>query len=204
MQKFKFNRGRLVTSMALGLVFTILMSLACFDANCQQIRDNVLRLHILANSDSSADQQIKLKVRDALLDEFEGLFEGTDNLNQAQKLAENNLERLEQVANSVLAKEGANYSAKAVVAPSDFNTRVYDDYTLPAGEYMAVRVLLGEGEGQNWWCVCFPNLCLGSAAQKDDSEQFDENSRRIVKGGEKYKVKFKVVEIYEKIKNKLK
>ncbi len=204
MVNFKLNKGRLVASLALGLTFTILMSLACFDASCQQIRNNVLRLHILANSDSTADQQIKLKVRDALLEEFEGLFEGTDNLNQAQKLAENNLERLEQVANSVLAKEGANYSAKAVVAPSDFNTRVYDDYTLPAGEYMAVRVLLGDGEGQNWWCVCFPNLCIGSASQKDNDASFGKQEQQVVKGGEKYKVKFKIVEIYEKIKTKLK
>ena len=204
MVNFKLNKGRLVASLALGLTFTILMSLAGFDASCQQIRNNVLRLHILANSDSTADQQIKLKVRDALLTEFEGLFDTATNLEQAQSVAENNLDRLEEVAKATLVKEGAEYSVKVSVAPSDFSTRVYDQYTLPAGEYMAVRVVLGEGKGQNWWCVCFPNLCIGSAAQKDNDASFGKQEQQVVKGGEKYKVKFKVVEIYEKIKNKLK
>lgn len=203
MIKFKLDKGRLFASVAFALIFSILMSLACFDASCEEIRDNVLRLHILANSDSEADQEVKIKVRDALLKEFGTLFDGATTLNEAKALAENNIEKLEQTAQKTLAAEGYTYPVKVEVAPSDFNTRVYGDLTIPAGNYMAVRVLLGKAEGQNWWCVCFPNICMGSAAKEIDGV-LDSDSKKIVKSGQKFKVKFKIVEIYEKIKTKLK
>jgi len=203
MIKFKLDKGRLFASVAFALIFSTLMSLACFDASCEEIRDNVLRLHILANSDSEADQEVKIKVRDALLKEFGTLFDGATTLNEAKALAENNIEKLEQTAQKTLAAEGYTYPVKVEVAPSDFNTRVYGDLTIPAGNYMAVRVLLGKAEGQNWWCVCFPNICMGSAAKEID-RVLDSDSKKIVKSGQKFKVKFKVVEIYEKIKTKLK
>ena len=206
MSKFEFlkpDKSKLFASVALGLVFAILMSLACFDARCEEVRDNLLRLHILANSDSEADQSVKLKVRDALLEECSDLFEGASSIDEAAALAKANLPRLQKVAQEVLKDEGMDYGAAAEVAPTDFNTREYGELTVPAGEYLAVQVLLGEGQGQNWWCVCFPNICLGSAAGKVD-DALDKSGQAVVKGGQKFKVKFKIVEIYEMVKAKLK
>ena len=200
----KIDSKRLFAAISFSLVFSILMSLACFDASCEQVRDNLLRLHIIANSDSNADQKVKIKVRDALLSEFGNLFEGASSLDEAEALAKINIPKLQQIAKSTLEQNGFDYSVAVEVAPSDFGTRIYDgNLTLPAGKYMAVRVLLGNADGQNWWCVCFPNVCLGSAAENVDSV-LDGNGRRIVKNGQKFKIKFKVVEIYEKIKTKLK
>lgn len=199
MSEIKLDKNRLFAAVAFALIFSILMSLACFEASCEQVRDNVLRLHILANSDSAADQAVKYKVRDALLDEFGDLFEGANSLEEAQAAAEKNIDCLQNIAQATVKSEGYNYPVKVEVAPSDFGTRKYDDLTLPAGEYMAVRVLLGDAQGQNWWCVCFPNICIGSAAQKD-ADSFKGNGKQIVTKGQKYKVKFKIVEIYEQIK----
>jgi len=199
----KIDSKRLFAAISFSLVFAILMSLACFDASCEQVRENVLRLHIIANSDSDADQKVKLAVRDALLSEFSNLFDGASTLEEAGTLAEENIPKLQQIAKSTLEHNGFDYSVKVEVAPSDFGTRVYSDkLTLPAGKYMAVRVLLGDAEGQNWWCVCFPNVCMGSAAKEVDTV-LDSNGQRVVKNGQRFKVKFKIVEIYEQIKAKL-
>ena len=200
----KINSGKLFTVLSLSLIFTILMSLTCFDASCQEIRESVLRLHVIANSDSNADQSVKLKVRDALLDEFGQLFNEAQTIADAEEVARQNVDYLQNVAEQTLKAQGFDYGVKVEIAPSDFGTREYDEkLTLPAGEYMAVRVLLGEAKGQNWWCVCFPNICMGSVA-KEINTVLDSNGQRIVKNGQKLKIKFKVVEIYEKIKTKLK
>ena len=199
----KIDSKRLFAAISFSLVFAILMSLACFDASCEQVRENVLRLHIIANSDSDADQKVKLSVRDSLLNEFGDLFDGATTIKEAESLAQENIEKLQQIAKQTLEQYGFDYSVKVEVAPSDFGTRVYSDrLTLPAGKYMAVRVLLGDAKGQNWWCVCFPNVCMGSVAKEVDTV-LDSNGERVVKNGQKFKVKFKIVEIYEQIKAKL-
>lgn len=206
MSKFEFlkpDKSKLFAAVSLGLVFSILMSLACFDARCEEVRDNLLRLHILANSDSEVDQSVKLKVRDALLEECGDLFDRAASLDEAAALAKANLLRLQEVAQEVLKGEGMDYGAAAEVAAVDFNTREYGELTVPAGEYLAVQVVLGYGQGQNWWCVCFPNICLGSAAGKVD-DALDKGGQAVVKGGQKFKVKFKIVEVYEKLRAKLK
>ncbi len=198
----KIDSKRLFAAISFSLVFSILMSLACFDASCEQVRENVLRLHIIANSDSDDDQKVKIAVRDALLCEFSNLFDGAVSLDEAETLAKKNALKLQQIAKSTLEQKGFDYSVKVEVAPSDFSTRVYsDNLTLPAGKYMAVRVLLGDAKGQNWWCVCFPNVCMGSAAKEVDTV-LDSNGQRVVKNGQRFKVKFKIVEIYEQIKAK--
>ncbi len=203
MNIFKFNTKTLFASISLGLIFSIFISVAYFDAKCEVIRDSVLRLHILANSDSQADQQIKLKVRDAVLDECGDLFCNIKSTEEAINIAQNNLDRLTHSAQKELSRLGCDYSAKIEIAPTDFGTRRYNEVTLPAGEYMAVRILLGEAKGKNWWCVCFPNMCLPAASEREKiNSVLDSESSKIVTESQNFKIKLKIVEVYEDLKNR--
>lgn len=195
---------RLHIAMALSLVFTIMMSLACFDAHCDIIRSSVLRLHILANSDSDRDQSVKLSVRDRILSECGELFEYTSDYDEAVKIAKRNVPALQKVAEDQLKKLGCDYGVRVEVGKSDFNTRDYGEVTLPAGTYTAVRVLLGKANGHNWWCVCFPNMCIPAASQTDEiGSVLDKEDTKIVTSHQKYKMRFKVVEWYDSIKEML-
>lgn len=185
-----------------AFVFCVLMSFAGFDAQCSDIRDNVLRLHILANSDSKEDQQLKLCVRDKILETSEGLFDRVTNKEEAIKKAEENIELLQSAAEEEIARLGYDYPVTIEVGESDFNTRVYENVTLPAGRYMAVRVLIGQAEGKNWWCVMFPTMCIPAASQVDEmSAVLPEDEVEIVDNENDYKIGFKTVEWYEKIKS---
>ncbi len=192
--------GDFEKALLFGLIFSILISFANFNNDCETLRKNVLRLHIIANSDSKSDQEIKLKVRDAILSESGELFKNSDGLSASKRLAKNNLKSFENTANNVIKHKG--YTAKAKIGKSYFNTRDYDTFSLPAGEYDSLIITLGEGKGHNWWCVIYPSVCIGgSRAKLKDSAG---KSSAIAENPKKYKVKFKIVEIYEKLKRKRK
>jgi stage II sporulation protein R len=190
-------------SVLIGLCFTIILSTVSFTYECKGIEQNVLRLHILANSDSKADQALKLKVRDRLLLVGSDLFSGSDGVAEAQKKAIKKLSLLQTEAEKVIKDEGFDYPVKIEIAKSDFETRVYDNITLPAGRYNAVRVLIGNAEGQNWWCVMFPPMCIPAAQpQKELSDVLTAPQNDIVENGEKYEIRFKVVEWFEQLRKK--
>ena len=188
-------------SLCIALVFSVLLSMTSFDASCEELRQNVLRLHILANSDSKEDQALKLSVRDALLNEGEGLFLGADTLNDAKVLASANAETIKQIAERTLNEQGCDYPVKVKVDKTFFDTRVYDDFSLPAGVYDALTLEIGKAQGKNWWCVIFPSICVGAAG--DLSDTAPKNAVNIAKNSQKFVIKFKIVEVYEKIKNKI-
>ena len=192
-------------SMALALIFTLLMTMTGFEARCDSIRTNVLRLHVLANSDSDYDQVVKLAVRDRILSECGDLFERVDGYDAALEQAESNLPALCASAQAQLREMGCDYPVSVEIAPTDFDTRVYDDVTLPAGEYTALQVRIGEAKGKNWWCVCYPNLCIPAASQTEEvSEVLDEDEAEVVTNSGKYIMRFKIVEWYEQLKTRLK
>lgn len=192
-------------AVACGLIFSILLSICGFSAHCDRIRDQVFRLHILANSDSEEDQSCKLAVRDRLLREGEFLFGGAQSETEAAALAAEALPRLQAVAQDEVFRQGYDYPVRVEVARCSFNTRVYEETTLPAGEYEALRVILGDGAGHNWWCVMFPPMCLPAAQESETlSEVLEEEEMDIVESGTKYEIKFKAVELYESISSKLK
>jgi len=193
------------TAIFLGLISTIFISTCVgFQKDCDNIRDNVLRLHIIANSDTTFDQDLKIKIRDALLNERNALFEGSVDVNDAQKTAEEEKDKLISVARKTLSENNADYSVKIEVNKSYFPTRTYENITLPAGEYMAVKVILGEGKGHNWWCVMFPPLCLNAAENKSKLDDvLNKKSIAIVEKNPKYEIRFKIVEWYENIKEKI-
>ena len=156
---------RLDAALGAGLLLAMLITpLAGFGQRCAQVRQEVLRLHILANSDSEADQALKLRVRDAVLEETGGLFAAAGTLEEAQAAALENLPAIEAAARRALAEAGSDAPVKAELTRMYFNTREYgEDTTLPAGEYQALRLSIGEARGRNWWCVMFPPLCVPAA-----------------------------------------
>lgn len=160
-----------VLVLSLGIVFfSALGAFRTFSANCEEVRGEVLRLHIPANSDSDEDQAIKLRLRDELLARFGGELSGCGDLTSARARAAELLPEIERFANDFLAENGFSYGASAELVDMYFTTREYDRLILPAGQYTALRVTLGSGNGKNWWCVIFPQLCL-PAVSEDDSAQ---------------------------------
>lgn len=195
----------LEASVAFGLVISILFSIVGFGFECADIRNNIVRLHILADSDLPQDQQIKLVVRDALLNCGKGLFSGIVTIDNAQEILEEQKEELIEIANSTLKQNGYNYEAQIYVTKEYFATRSYEEFTLPAGEYTAVKVILGKGQGKNWWCVMFPPLCLPAASENKSIDAFiGENGAEVVQNYDEYEVRFKIIEIYEGIKDRFK
>lgn len=185
-----------------AFILTILISCVYkTDKSCKDIKENVLRLHVIANSDSSEDQSVKLLVRDAILSAGSRLFDGTVRAEDAVRISQSEEKYLTETAKKVLTDNGFGYSVKVETGKSRFPTRVYDDVTLPAGEYTAVRVILGEGKGHNWWCVMFPPMCLGAAESKAQlSDVLSDDALALVTSGKKYEVRFKIIEWYENIK----
>jgi len=121
---------------------------------------DVLRLHVVADSDDAADQEIKLKVRDALIAEYSAAWEGALNAHELYREIRNMAPQIKQSADRVLNALGADYGAQVDVGIMYFPTRMYEGYLCPAGDYYAVRVRLGDAEGKNWWCVMYPSLCI--------------------------------------------
>lgn len=207
--KIKRNREvarKLEISLFCGLVISVLLSIISFGASCGEIRQDVLRMHVIANSDSAEDQAVKLKVRDAVLEAGEDLFDGTLTAEGAEQVLDSDIERLQNAAQNVLTENGFDYGVRVEIGKDYFNTRTYDgEVTLPAGEYEAVRVILGEGQGQNWWCVMFPPMCLPAAeADTEISDVLTKNEEDVVKSNPKYEARFKIVELFENFYRKIK
>lgn len=175
---------RIEISVLLALVFCFCLNVLCVERECQSIRSDVLRLHVLANSDSAADQQLKYRVRDAVLSECAGLFGSELSAEEAANIARQNISAITAAAEREIAAAGADCSVRVEVGESYFDTRTYGDATLPAGRYEAVRVILGEGEGTNWWCVMFPPMCVSACTDRTQLEQvLDENEMSLVENG---------------------
>lgn len=184
--------------------FALAMSLCGFNLNYTNIKENVLRLHILANSDSSEDQALKMEVRDAVLEVSPEIFEGALSEAEAVELAKEKIEIIRKTAQDKVYEKGYNYFVKVEIAETYFDKRVYDDFTLPAGNYEAVRILIGDAKGKNWWCVMFPSVCVPASMKREDmSTVLDNGQNDMVKNPTKYKVRFKVVEVYEYLQNKI-
>ncbi len=164
-----------------------------------EIYENVLRLHVIANSDSDEDQALKLQVRDKILEETEKLFENCNDRQEAQALLENNLEYLRTTAQEYVSNVGYSYAVSATLGKEEYPTKNYESCCFPSGKYMSLQIKIGEAEGQNWWCVLYPPLCLSAATDTSDAfVQAGLNSEQynIITQTEKpkYKVRFKILE----------
>lgn len=179
------------------LIATLFISVMPTDAEGAVYEDTV-RLHILANSDTEEDQALKLKIRDAVLKEYGGALSSSDSAEAARDTLEGLLVEIESFCEAEVRKLGYSYNVSVSLGEEWYDTREYEDFTLPKGVYTSLRIFIGEGDGQNWWCVMFPPLCLDVATEKapaDDAigKYSDEEVTLISKKG--YNVKFKLLEL---------
>ena len=171
----------------------------------QELADKVVRLHILANSDSEEDQALKLQVRDVVLTRAEELLRASDGRGEAEVMLREHLRELTQVAQTAIAENGYGYSVRTELANTVFPTREYEDFSLPAGNYLALRVIIGEGGGKNWWCVVFPPLCSQSSAdlaQTAMAAGLSQSDVALLEEDGGYVLKFKSIEIWEWLRRK--
>jgi len=167
------------------------------------VRSDVLRLHVVADSDTEQAQRLKLLVRDALLETGKRVFDGSVTANDAVAHITPQIEQMEQTAQAVLRENGCDDKVKITVQKEFFNTRAYEHFTMPAGVYTAVRVNIGQAKGHNWWCVMFPPLCLPAVSREEAEGYFTKSEKRVITASPQYEPRFKIVEVVEKIKNSL-
>ena len=188
------------TLLFIALIFTLFSSnINRTVETANEIRSETLRLHIIANSDSEEDQSLKLKVRDAVLDATGELFAEVSGKTEAVSAAKYSSDDIKAIAEKVIAEEGFDYSVQVEVTEMWFETRSYEGFALPAGDYDAVRIIIGNGEGKNWWCVMYPALCVPGA--EEAIAKYEENSEFITGSG--IEIRFKIIEWLEAIKHLL-
>lgn len=189
-------------SLLIGLCVSLLVAA---EAKEEQIgiSQKLIRLHIIANSDSDADQRLKYAVRDEVLKYMDALTEGCETPAKAEEILKSHLGDFMDIADEVCKKANAPYSSSAEISNSDFPTKYYDGFALPAGSYRALKIKLGDAKGQNWWCVLFPPLCVSAAEVEETlNESGLSESELALMTSEKteYKIKFKLLELFERIK----
>ena len=193
----------------LALLAGIAITLLCgmyLDREQADLAHSVIRLHVIANSDSEQDQNLKLQVRDRILEQAAALYRPEDDVEMARQRLEDNLALLARTGREAVEEQGYDYPVAVKLERTWFPTKTYTDFALPAGNYEALRVIIGEGEGQNWWCVVFPPLCLGSVSETVDEAaaagSFTQGQVALVTGEtEGYVVKFKLMELWEELKH---
>lgn len=183
-----------------GFVLAALGSFLPYGLACGELPRDVVRLHVVANSDSQEDQAVKLEVRDAVLKEAARWYGDAATMEEASSQLCAHLQTLTQTARETLAQEGMDYSATAQMTEMYFPTRDYGEFRLPAGRYRTLRVTLGTGEGKNWWCVVFPSLCLPAADEESALMTLPEGERRALEIGDGVEVKLKAVELWEALR----
>ncbi len=183
-----------------ALILALAVSWLTAAGPAQQLPENILRLHVVANSDSEGDQALKLLVRDAVLTEAARWCREADDLYSANAAICTHLEGIANAARRTVEENGFTDTVTASVTDEFFTTRKYEGFTLPAGRYRTLRVVIGEGEGHNWWCVVFPALCLPAAGDEDVMALLPEEQRGLVEDNG-VQVRFKFIEVYEEIKN---
>lgn len=187
----------LVTFFICIVAFLFIWSFIPSAKECE-IYNSTIRLHVIASSNSERDQAVKLKVRDAVLEKVK-TYE-SDSKEETLAMIKNDKEGIEEIARQVLKKEGISDTVSLEIGKESYPVRHYEGFSLPAGEYTSVRVVIGEGEGENWWCVLFPPLCTAQAIEYDDEAYVDvgltkEQYYMITGNSPEYEVKFKLLEI---------
>jgi len=194
-----------------GLIFTmallgaLLATAAVMQQEQQSLAGKLIRLHVVANSDAKEDQILKLQVRDAVLAVTSSVAQDNDEIEEKLKMM---LPEIKQAAEDCLRRHGSMDTVRVSFGDERFPTRYYDNFALPAGVYRSLRVTIGEGQGQNWWCVVFPSICfLATAAEMEEAAQVagltEGEIRLITEAQDRYALKFKSLELLQQIKQKL-
>ena len=203
----KIKIGRIFVILTLLAIFILISAISYVSAVSNSIANSVFRLHVIANSDSEEDQNLKLKVRDELLSYMNIISKDSKTKEEAMKIADEHKEEFIQIAERTIKENGYDYTVNIQIGKADFPTKYYGDISLPAGEYDALKVQIGEAKGKNWWCVMFPPLCfvdVSTGIVPDNSKQElkqslnDEEYDLISKTDEnEIAFKFKIVELFQ-------
>lgn len=200
----KFKRFILVS--ALLIIYVCISAVSYTHAVTTDIADSVFRLHVIANSDSDEDQNLKYIVRDKVVEYMSSISQNASSKEEVIKIAKANLNKIQAIAAQTIRDNGYTYSVNVEVGNFSFPSKRYGDITLPPGYYDALRIKIGKAEGQNWWCVMFPPLCfvdVTSGVVPDESKEImKENLSKeefdlISKNSNEVKVKFKIVEVLQ-------
>ena len=203
----KLKIGRIFVILILLSLFILISAISYVDAVSNNIADSIFRLHVIANSDSKEDQELKLKVRDELLSYMNIISKDSKSKQEAMQIANEHKEEFTQIAEKVIKENGYNYTVNVQIGKADFPTKYYGDISLPSGIYDALRVKIGTASGQNWWCVMFPPLCFVDVStgivpdnskqelkQSLDNEEYDLISKT---DNNEISFKFKIVELFQ-------
>ena len=178
----------------------------------EDYKDKLIRFHVIANSDSDEDQNLKLKVRDAIIDYLQPKLLESESIEESESIIKKEYSELEKISKNIILENGYNYDIQVGIDYSEFPTKQYSNVILPAGEYKALRIIIGEGKGKNWWCVMFPPLCFVDEQKgiidkdTDDKlrevlteEEYEIISQKTSKQMNRVQIKFKIAEIIQNI-----
>lgn len=215
MRKIKFRLSMLVLSLVgiiLMMTITVNSEVNKIDQASESYKEKLIRFHVIANSDTDEDQELKLKVRDGIIKYLEPKLAKSRSIKESESIIKNEYENLEKTSKDIILKNGYNYDVQIGIQYSTFPTKQYSSIVLPAGEYKALKVVIGEGKGKNWWCVMFPPLCFVDKENGVIDKSTDEKLKKaltedeynlIVQKDEKkvsrVEIKFKIVEMIEDI-----
>lgn len=187
-------------------IYVLICATSYTNAVCKNISDSVFRLHVIANSNSSEDQNLKYLVRDNILKYMNSITKDVNDKNEIIKIISNNLNNFKQIAQDTVYENGFNYEVTVEIGNFDFPVKTYGDISFPPGNYDALRIKIGNASGENWWCVMFPPLCfidVSSGIVPDDSKEIleselsQEEYKLISDSSDETKIKFKVVELLQ-------
>lgn len=182
----------------------------------QDIASKIIRFHVIANSDSKSDQALKLKVRDKVLEYIQPKLKKSKSIEESRRIIKENDKQIIDIANKTIKDNGYSYPVKTTLSNENFPIKTYGNITLPQGKYEAYRIIIGEGRGQNWWCVMFPPLCFVDITKGEVSYKETETEMKMVLTPEEYKIvnnetdktkendikiKFKILEVLKDKKN---
>lgn len=206
------NIKRLLLLLLLLFIYTFICAFSYVNAVSSDIQDSVFRLHVIANSDSSEDQNLKYIVRDKVLDCINSISSNENSKEDVISLANQNIDEIQKIAENTIHENGYDYSVKLNIGNFAFPTKTYGDISFPAGYYDALKIEIGEAKGQNWWCVMFPPLCfvdVTSGVVPEESKEVmrenlsEEEYQLLSENSNDINFKFKIVEMFQNIGIKL-
>ncbi|KGO13699.1 stage II sporulation protein R [Clostridium botulinum] len=201
----------------LGIIVVFFISLKSFNlfdkstsVEQKDISNKIIRFHVLANSDSIEDQSLKLKVKDEIIKYMMPKLDKSSSIDESRKILKENDKEIKKIAENIINKNGYKYSVNTYLGQDQFPIKTYGNITLPQGKYEAYKIVIGNGQGQNWWCVMFPPLCFVDVTKGEVStKKTEQKMKKVLKEEElkcinnsknSYEIKFKVVEKINKLK----
>ncbi|MDX5710521.1 stage II sporulation protein R [Clostridioides difficile] len=218
MRKIKIRLGLLILSLISVIsIMTIVINgeVKKVDNISKDYKDKLIRFHVIANSNTDEDQELKLKVRDEVIKYLQPKLQNSKSRKESEAIIKKEYSSLEEISKNIILKNGYNYSVKVGIQYSNFPTKQYSNIVLPAGEYKALKIIIGKGEGKNWWCVMFPPLCFVDESNGVIDKSTDDKLKEVLTDKEyklikqdtpkktsRVKIKFKVLEVVKDLEKK--